>query len=426
MKTSILRKPVKGHAAYASILVALFGFFAAFSVSQGTTRASDDEDYYARAACMVIDNYNHMYRPFFGDPDVGITEPEGAYSAGAYTYAKQKISDRFENDYEVQKACQDKGFNFQPLVDKFCNISASKARYYKGTAEYSWDGNFLRLNCNNQTCEEYFCPEKASASSASATYFPVNQVQEIDTSDVQLTNTIELNDDTASSGTSVSGTDEDNYGAPAAGYEEEVKAKSQILLQSAQPEDEVLTDFTMYKSPFSDVSFDNLAGKAAGELYRRTVLGGYADGTFKASKTVNRAEAAKFLLLAKGGEVAEVKNEKQFPDVLDGQWYTKYVVTAANEGIINGYPDGTFRPGNTVNTAEFLKMLANTFGLEENGNYEYDDVKSSDWFAQYAGIAAYFKLFPDRTTQLKPGEPLTRGDVAVAIYQYLAGRNQEQ
>jgi hypothetical protein len=193
-------------------------------------------------------------------------------------------------------------------------------------------------------------------------------------------------------------------------------------LPPAGYEDEILVNIEAYNNPFPDTSLSSLSGKAAAELYRRAVIGGYPDGEFKGNRDVNRAEAAKFLLLARYGNVDELRNSGRFPDVLDGQWYTKFVVTAADKGIISGNPDGTFRPANTVNTAEFLKMLSLTFGLQLNLFYSYLDVSSHDWFAPYAGIAQKYSLFPGRSSYLYPSDPLTREEIAVAIYQYLQQR----
>ncbi len=189
-------------------------------------------------------------------------------------------------------------------------------------------------------------------------------------------------------------------------------------------EDTVLTNIDAYKNPFPDTDISQIWGKAAAELYRRAVIGGFPDGEFKGAKKVNRAEAAKFLLLARFGSVADASNNGHFPDVLDNQWYTKFVVTAANRGIINGYPDGTFKPADQVNTAEFLKMLSLTFGLQLNMPYVYTDVSSNDWFAPYAGIAQKYHLFPyhDSPRILTPEASLSRAEVAVAIYEYLSNR----
>ncbi len=199
-------------------------------------------------------------------------------------------------------------------------------------------------------------------------------------------------------------------------------SSSTIQIPPADFEDEVITNPESYKNPFPDTNISYVEGKAASELYRRGVLGGYPDGEFKGSRNVNRAEAAKFLLLAKLGAVADLKNSGKFPDVLEGQWYVKFVVKAAQLGVIEGHPDGYFRPQNTVNTAEFLKMLTKTFGLSENLEYTYTDVISSNWFARYAGTAQKYILFPNRSTKLEPARSMTRDEVAVAIYQYLKNR----
>ncbi len=187
-------------------------------------------------------------------------------------------------------------------------------------------------------------------------------------------------------------------------------------------EEEVFTNIDAYRNPFPDTDMNQLQGKAAAELHRRAVIGGFPDGQFKGERPVNRAEAAKFLLLARFGAVEDAPNSGRFPDVLDGQWYTKFVVMAAQKGIIGGHPDGTFRPADKVNTAEFLKMLALTFDLPLNPMYRYSDVPADSWFARYAGIVQQYNLFPDRTTLLFPERKLSREEVAVAIYQYMVNR----
>lgn len=206
------------------------------------------------------------------------------------------------------------------------------------------------------------------------------------------------------------------------GSEIETETTFPAKLPPAGYEDEVITVFTDYDNPFPDTDITASEGQAAAELYRRAVIGGYPDGEFKGSQEVNRAETAKFLLYARYGTVDELENNGTFADVLDGEWYTKFVVEAANKGIINGYPGGLFRPANNVNTAEFLKMLTLTFEITENLPYTYLDVDSDDWFAKYAGTAEKYSLFPDRDMYLYPASNLTREEIAVAIYQYLANR----
>ena len=189
-------------------------------------------------------------------------------------------------------------------------------------------------------------------------------------------------------------------------------------------DDDVLKSVEKYANPFPDTNMDDLEGVSALELFRRDVLGGYPDGEFKGWKDVNRAEAAKFLMLTRYGELEDgYENTSHFLDVPTHEWFAKYVLTAAQKGIINGHPDGNFKPGDTVNTAEFLKMLTLTFGLSVNLEHPYKDVQTTDWFSMYAGTAFEYDLFPGRVRLLKPSASLSRNEVAVALYQYLKNRD---
>lgn len=172
-------------------------------------------------------------------------------------------------------------------------------------------------------------------------------------------------------------------------------------------------------NPFPDTSLSTLEGQAAAELFSRGVISGFPDGEFKGALPVNRAQAAKILLNAAGKAVFELPNNGRFFDVYEGQWYTAFVMSAAEHGIIAGYPDGSFRPDRGINTAEFLKMITLAFGTEQNLPYNYKDVPLNEWFARYAGLAEKHRLFPLRTSYLAPAAQLSRADVVIAIYQLL-------
>jgi len=189
-------------------------------------------------------------------------------------------------------------------------------------------------------------------------------------------------------------------------------------------EDVVLTNPDSYNNPFPDTNTKDREGKAAAELYRRGVIGGFPDGEFKGERPVNRAEAAKFLLLA-CAKNTEADYSGKFRDVMKGQWYVPFVEAAARLGIIKGYPDGSFRPANTVNRAEFAKMITLACQLPENLDYSlFTDVKEGDWFAVYAGAVQKYSLYPDSVVDnlFKPANLMTRSEVAIAIYQHLTNR----
>ncbi len=172
-------------------------------------------------------------------------------------------------------------------------------------------------------------------------------------------------------------------------------------------------------NPFSDTNLNTLEGKAAKYLNDKGIIGGFPDGTFRGGAKVNRAEAAKFLILAKYGSVENLQNNGRFSDVVEGKWYVRYVIGAANRSILSGYSDGTFRPAQTVNTAEFLKILVNTFDLPTNLSHNFIDVPNNIWYERYVGVVPRYHLMPSRTNRILPAKQLTRGEVAIAIYKTL-------
>ncbi|WP_428222280.1 S-layer homology domain-containing protein, partial [Flintibacter sp.] len=83
-------------------------------------------------------------------------------------------------------------------------------------------------------------------------------------------------------------------------------------------------------------------------------LTGYPDSTFRADRNMTRAEVAQMfyaLLLDKNVTIT-----KSFSDVPDDAWYATAVKTLASLGMMDGYPDGTFRPDEPITRAEFATV----------------------------------------------------------------------
>ena len=174
---------------------------------------------------------------------------------------------------------------------------------------------------------------------------------------------------------------------------------------------------------FSDLNPETEEWKAADYLSKKWIIWWYPDWTFKWSKNVNRAEAAKFLILAYYWEsfstsyyTWNLEFKTMLSDVDQDQWYAWYVNKAVMDWVIKWYWDNTFKPWNNVNTVEFLKMISKIFYLEENLKYSFLDVSDSDWFSKYAWIVEKYNLFPNRIENLNPWKFLTREEVSIAIY----------
>lgn len=170
---------------------------------------------------------------------------------------------------------------------------------------------------------------------------------------------------------------------------------------------------------FSDISSDSKYFSAVSYLYDKNVVTGYSDGTFKPDKQVSRVEALKFIL--EGIKVSVKKGKLPFNDVSEKEWYGKYLYTAVKKKIVDGYPDGSFRPADTVNKAEFFKILFNGMGVEVSDNIKlapFDDVPADSWFAPYFSKAKSIKIL-DKVDFIYPSQPMTRGEVADAMYKLM-------
>jgi hypothetical protein len=58
-------------------------------------------------------------------------------------------------------------------------------------------------------------------------------------------------------------------------------------------------------------------------------------------------------------------NNKTFSDIKTNYWAYDSIRTLASLDITEGYPDGTFKPGQPIKRAEFAALLAKTIKLQE-------------------------------------------------------------
>ncbi|MFC1647527.1 S-layer homology domain-containing protein [Patescibacteria group bacterium] len=144
---------------------------------------------------------------------------------------------------------------------------------------------------------------------------------------------------------------------------------------------------------FSDYDETHWAAEYIAQLFLANIMTGYGDGDlFGVAIGTTRAEIVKIALLANGVEVPESVDEAPFPDTALGEWFTPYVAKAAELGIVEGYEDGNFRPDNIVNRAEALKILLLAKGVDLTGYdllsaLSFSDVTEDLWYVLYVAYA---------------------------------------
>src|SRR3989338_3685781 len=160
-------------------------------------------------------------------------------------------------------------------------------------------------------------------------------------------------------------------------------------------------------SAFSDVSKSTAYGQAIIELQQKGILKGYADGTFRSEAQINRAEFLKLVLEGRGNVGAQVfKGSECFADVGD-QWFAKYVCSARNEGIIEGYSDKTFKPERPISFVEAAKILSKAYEQKIESSGE-------NWYEAYVNALEDSKAIPPSINSLE--QQITRAEMAEMMW----------
>ena len=134
--------------------------------------------------------------------------------------------------------------------------------------------------------------------------------------------------------------------------------------------DESRDEFWSQTNPYSDVSEDDWYNNAVSTLTNADIIDGYEDGTFKPNGNITRAE---FATIAVRFFEATYEGENLFPDI-DGHWAQDYINEAANAGIVDGYPDGTFGPQKLITRAEAMTMVNRTIDRHPDADHLLDDM----------------------------------------------------
>jgi len=148
---------------------------------------------------------------------------------------------------------------------------------------------------------------------------------------------------------------------------------------------------------------------------------GYPDGNVRPEGKITRAEVATIFFRLLSDEVREMMfcEENDFSDVNKGYWYNNAISTMAAMGIVEGYPDGTFRPDDFITRAEFAAIAAR-FELEGNpeGNF-FNDI-GDHWAEELINIAAnngWVDGYPDGS--FCPDKDITRAEAMTMVNRIL-------
>lgn len=154
-------------------------------------------------------------------------------------------------------------------------------------------------------------------------------------------------------------------------------------------------------------------------------LNGYPDGSVRAESEITRGEAASIFYRLMTNTHLDGTASTTFSDVPSDSWYSLAINTLAELDVITGYPDGTFRPDEPITRAEFAAIASRFDRLIITTGTAFSDVSEDHWAVSYinsAYVKGWVDGYPDYS--FKPEQSISRAEVVKTVNSML-GRNPE-
>lgn len=104
---------------------------------------------------------------------------------------------------------------------------------------------------------------------------------------------------------------------------------------------------------------------------------------------------------------------------IQNHWAAKTIQTLCDQGILDGYPDGTFKPNQAITRAEFAKMIVKNLNLDTKLTANFPD-SDQHWASSYINSVSKQKIMnPFANNYFKPDQAVTRAQLATMLMRIL-------
>ena len=178
---------------------------------------------------------------------------------------------------------------------------------------------------------------------------------------------------------------------------------------------------------FTDLDADAWYHEGVDYALTNGLMNGVGGGKFEPDGQLTRAQLVTVLYRA-AGEPDTGKQVNPFTDVADDAWYTKAVIWAANNGIVNGVAKNVFAPDASITREQIATMLYRYAGAEAAKEDKLsafpDAAKTSDWAKEALNWAVASGLIngvadANGTASLEPQATATRAQIATILMRWL-------
>ena len=172
-------------------------------------------------------------------------------------------------------------------------------------------------------------------------------------------------------------------------------------------------------------------GDAMRHMVSRGVLKGMGNGKFEPNTTITRAMVTQvFRMISKDKAVG---SSVSFADVNTNNWFADPVRWASNNGLVAGYPDGSFKPNQKLTYEEFASLLDRL--LKEYG-IQFNKVKTVNE-KDFANVAGWSResvmhmvelglMSTDPNGKVQPKREYTRAELANTLDQLVRQADQHR
>lgn len=191
------------------------------------------------------------------------------------------------------------------------------------------------------------------------------------------------------------------------------KQKTLAAFTAATVAASVVVPIASANTAFTDLSPSSPHYEAIKSLVERGIIKGYEDNTYRPNATLTRGQAAK--ILANALQLDTSSKAQKFADVPASLEYIGAINALADKGIINGYEDGTFKPGAPLTRGQMSKILVNAFGLEEANEVSlpFNDVTTQNGYKTFIQTLLNYEITEGTSsTTFSPSAPVKRGQMA--------------
>ena len=151
----------------------------------------------------------------------------------------------------------------------------------------------------------------------------------------------------------------------------------------------------------SDYMFENIVAEAQAVLDAASEV---------ASEAVAEEGATSDASVTSEEEIVLPAKSSVFVDVDGDEWFYPYAKAGVGFDIVEGYPDGSFKPSQNIIRVEAIKMALESAGIADG---DFGDAAGGEWYAPYENWAIMNDLYD--AEEFVPGEEITRGEASYII-----------